>query len=67
MSERLVSALATLAAVYGCLYFLLENDMGMTVLFACLSGLGFYAAHVTWTASVYAEDVPAADFEQVGD
>lgn len=65
MSERLISALMVLVAVYGALFYLLEKDLGMTVLFAVLSALGFYAAHVTWTAPVFAEDMPSADLQQV--
>jgi len=66
MSERLISSLMVIAAVYGGLYYLLaEKDLGMAVLFAILAALGFYAAHVTWTAPVFAEDMPAADLKQV--
>jgi len=67
MSERLISALMVLAAVYGAIFFLLENNYDMTVLFAVLTALSFYAAHVTWTAPVFAEDMPAADLQEVGE
>lgn len=67
MSERLISALMVLVAVYGAIYFLAAKDYDMTALFVVLSALGFYAAHVTWTAPVFAEDMPAADFEQIGE
>jgi len=67
MSERFISVLMVLAAVYGALFYLLENDLGMTALFAVLAALGFYVVHVTWTAQVFAEDMPTADLQEFGE
>jgi len=61
MSERIVSVFVLLVAVYSTVYYLTEKDYGMALLLGILSLIGFYVVHVTWTAPVFAEDMPAAD------
>ncbi|MBT2300397.1 hypothetical protein J7E70_07955 [Variovorax paradoxus] len=65
MSERLISVLMVIAAVYGALFFLNAKNFDMTVIFAVLVAVGFYTVHVTWTAPIFAEDMPAADLKQL--
>lgn len=64
MSERLISALVLLVAVYTAVYYLIEKDYFMVGLFGIASLIGFYVVHVCWTAPIFAEEMPAADLQQ---
>lgn len=65
MSERIISALMVVVAVYSAIFYVVARDYDMAALFAVLTLLSFYTVHAVWTAPIFAEDMPTADLQQV--